>query len=99
MSDCPKHDFRFSVIGDDVWCPAAIDGADIQGAAAEQRVFRQWNLANIVENIEQSVDGGIAELGIGRVREFSVRGDFVAQRAFRTDSEVIFSGLAIDEES
>ena len=78
IADRAKHDFRFGVIGDHVGCAAAIDGADIQGAAAEQGVLRQRNLANVVENIEQGVDSGTTEFGIGRVREFSVSRDFVA---------------------
>src|SRR6202030_1695948 len=89
----------FGVIGDHVGSAAAIDGADIQRAAAEQGVLRQRNLANVVEHIEQRVDGGMTEFRIGRVREFSVSRDFVAQRAFRTEGETVLGGLAIDEES
>src|SRR6266481_6902481 len=99
IADRAKHDFRFGVIGDHVGCAAATDGADIQRAAAEQSVLRQRNLANVVENIEQRVDGGMTEFGIGGVREFSVSRDFVAQRAFRTEGETVLGGLAIDEES
>src|SRR5256714_9874257 len=99
ISDRAKHDFRFGVIGDHVGCAAAIYGADIQRATAEQGVLRQRNLANVVENIEQGVDSGMTEFGIGRVREFSVSRDFVAQRAFRTEGETVLGGLAIDEES
>ena len=87
------------MIGDHVGRAAAIDGADIQRAAAEQGVLRQRNLANVVENIEQRVDGGMTEFGIGRVRQLSVSRDFVAQRAFRTEGETVLGGLAIDEES
>ncbi len=94
-----NHDFRFGVIGDHIGRAATIDGTDIQRAVAEQGVLRQRNLANVVENIQQGVDGGMTELGIGRVREFSVRGDFIAQRAFRTESETVLRGLAIDEKS
>src|SRR6266704_2338165 len=99
MADGAEHNLRRGMVGNDVGRAAAADGADIQRAAAKQGIFRQRNLSNIVKDIKQRVNGGVAKLGIGGVREFPVGHDLVAQRAFRTESEPVFGGLAVDQKS
>ena len=99
IADEAEHNLRLGVVGDDVGSAAAGNGADIQGAAAEQRIFGQGNLPEVVQEIEKRVDGGMAELGIGGVRELSLRGDFVAQRALGAERQTVFGGLAVDEEA
>src|SRR5229473_3810233 len=94
-----KHDFCFRVIGNNIGSTAAADRSDIQRAAPEQRIFRQWNLANIAEDIEKSVNRGMTEFRIRGMRELSLRGNFVAQRALATESEAVLGGLSIDEKS
>src|SRR5882724_2862877 len=99
MADGSKHDFGFRVIGNNVGSAASPDRPDIQRAAAEQRVFGQWNLANVAEDIEESVNRGMTELRIGGMRELSQGGDFVAQRALATQGKGVFRGFSIDEKS
>jgi len=41
--------------------------------------------ADVVENFEQRMDGRMPKLGISGVRKFSMRRDFVTQRAFGTE--------------
>ena len=60
IADGAEHNFRFGVIRNHVGCAAATDRANIQRAAAEQHVFRQWYLSNIVKNIQQRMDGRMA---------------------------------------
>src|SRR4029077_14307984 len=49
--------------------------------------------------IEKRVNRGMTEFRIRGMRELSLRGDFVAQRAFATESEAVLGGLSIDEKS
>ncbi len=94
-----EHNLRFGVICNNVRCPATLDGADIQGASSEKGVAWQRNLPNVVKNLEQRVNSGMAQFWISRVREFSVRRDFISQRALRTEREMILRRLAIDKKS
>src|SRR5258708_35677333 len=41
----------------------------------------------------------MTKFGISGVREFSMRDDFIAQRSFRSEGEMILCRLAVDEES
>ena len=49
------------------------------------------------ERVEQFVDGGIAQLGIGGVRHLAGGADFVAQRALAAERELVLGGLAVDD--
>ena len=44
-------------------------------------ILRQRNRANVLQHIEQRVNRGVAQLRIRGVRQFSLRGDFEAQRS------------------
>src|SRR5580704_13509495 len=45
------------------------------------------------------MNGGVAKLWIGGVRQLSAGNQFVAQRAFGAERQTIFRGLAVDEEA
>ena len=66
--------------------------------APEDGVLGELDLAQALQGIEKLLDGGLAQLRIGRVRHAAVGDDFVAQRAFRAERQLVLGGLAVDEE-
>src|SRR5579864_1414943 len=97
IADRAKHDFGLGEVRDDVGRATAVDCADVQRAAAEQFVLREFDFANVLKDIEQRVNGGVAEFGIRGVRKFPFGGQLETQSAFGTEREKIFCGFAIDE--
>ena len=59
--------------------------------------FGQRDAADIGEGVEQFVDGGIAQFGIGGVGHLAGGADFVAERALAAERELVFGGLAVDD--
>ncbi len=51
-----------------------------------------------LQGIEQLLDRRLAQLGIGRVRHLSFRHQLNPQCPFRCQRQLVFRGLAIDEE-
>ncbi len=49
------------------------------------------------ERVDEFVDGGFAQFGIGGVGHFAGGDHFVAQRAFGAERQAIFGGLAVDD--
>ena len=45
------------------------------------------------------MNGRVAKLGIGGVREFAMSGELITERAFAAQDELIFCGFAVDEEA
>src|SRR5229473_3586253 len=76
---------------------AAAERAYIERTAAEQRVLRKRNVANVLEHIEERFDGGMAELRISGMREAAARYELITQRAFRTERQQIFRRLAVNQ--
>ena len=97
IADETEHQVGLSVIGNDVGSSAAAERTDIESAASEQRVFRQRNAANVLEHIEERLDGGMAEFRISGMREAAARDELITQRAFRTERQQIFRGLAVNQ--
>ena len=66
---------------------------------AEDRVVRAArSCAGSASASSKFVDGGFAQLGIGRVRHAAGGDDLVAQRALGAERELVLGGLAVDEE-
>jgi hypothetical protein len=62
------------------------------------RVARQRGSPNCLERVEQFLGGRFASFGIGGVRHFPVRDEFVAQRALRAERQLVAGGFAVDRE-
>lgn len=99
IGDEAEHDFGASVVGNDVGGAATADGADVESGLAKNGVERQRQRADLGENVEKRMDGGVTEFGISRMGEFAASEDFVAENAFGAESELIFSGFAVDEKT
>ena len=84
-------------VGDHVGRAAAGEGADVERAGPEQVVDGQRDAADVGERVEQFVDGGIAQFGIGGVGHLAGGADLVAQRALAAERELVFGGLAVDD--
>ena len=53
--------------------------------------------ADAFECVQQLVNGGFAQLGIGGMRQLALRDDFVTQHALGRRGQLVFGGLAVDE--
>ncbi len=93
-------DLGAGLIGDDVGRAAAADGSDVQRARPEQiRPPAVRSCRMPAERVEQFVDGRFAQFGISGVRHLACGCDLVAQRALGAERQLVFGGLAVDEES
>ena len=55
-------------------------------------------LANALQRVKKFLDGGFAQFRIGGMRHAAVRDDFIAQRAFGAEGQLVFRRLAVDDE-
>ena len=92
-------DFGARGVGNYVGSATAGDYADIQSAAAEEFVLRQRNFADFLEGVEKLVNRGFAEFGIRGMGEAAGGFDFIAQDTFRGENQLVFGGLAVDQET
>src|SRR5215472_7617654 len=99
IGDQAIHDFGVSLVCDNVGSASTGNGANIERGRAEKRINGERKGADFVKGIKERVDGGVPEFGIGRVSELAVRGEFIAKNAFRAQSEFVFGGFAVDEET
>ncbi len=97
IADGAEHHFGAGLVGDDVGRTAAGDCADVQGSRAENRIVRKAEFADILQDVEQGVNCGVAQFRIGGMRQFSAGDHLVAQRAFGAQRQEIFRGLAVDQ--
>ena len=51
------------------------------------------------EGVEEFIDGGIAQFGIGGVGHFAAGYDLVTKGAFGAEGELVAGGFAVDEEA
>ena len=87
------------MIGDHIGGMAAFDDANIHGAWAKFAALRQGHSPQALQRDDELINGGIAEVGIGRVRQASTRDYFHAQRAFGSRGDAIFRRLSVDQEA
>src|ERR1700732_1613884 len=66
-----KHDLGAGFIGDNIRRVAAANRADIERAGAEQRIVWQRNTAYVLQDIEERMNRGVAQLRVGGMRELS----------------------------
>ena len=86
-------------VGDDVGRVAAGDEADVEGGWADLGLERQRHGEDVVERLDELVDGGVAELGIGGVGHAAFGAEFDAEGALGGEGEAVVGGLAVDEEA
>src|SRR5256885_4089914 len=99
IGDGAEHNFGMSFVGNDVGSTPTRNRADVEGRGAENGVVGKRDSTNAFQHIQERVNGRMAQLGIRGVRELAVGNDFVAKSAFRTNSDMVLRGLAIDEET
>ena len=100
-SDGPTRrieDVRLGFVGDDVRCAASFDQTDVESRWADLRLDRQRHRQHVVERLDELVDGGVAEFGIGRVGHAAFGAEFDAEGALGGEGEAVVGGLAVDEE-
>ena len=90
--------FRAGMIRNDVGRATALNGADVERACAERSRSLGMGMRRIVlKRIQQFLDGRLAQMRIGGVRHAALRDDLVTQRALRSERELVFRGLAVDQ--
>src|SRR5450432_2758010 len=92
----PDHDIGLGFIGDHVGRAPAGERPDVERAGPQKRVDGKDDAPDFGQRIDQFVDGRIAQLRIRRVRHLPAGGHFVPQRAFGTERQFVFGGLAVD---
>src|SRR5262249_28965215 len=65
----------------------------------KDRINRKRKRAYLVQGVEQSVNRGVAELRIRRVRKLAARFEFIAENAFGAERELVLRRLAVDEKA
>lgn len=96
-TDQPDEEFGLGLIGDDIGCAAAVDGADVQGGGAEFGIGGPGQGAYPRQSLEELFDGGIAELGIGGVGGAAPGAEGEAEHTLAGRDHFAFGGLAVDE--
>ena len=86
------------VIGNHVRRAAALNGADVDRARAEQRIARQRHAPHAFERVQQFFDRRFAQVRIRGMRHAPMRDDLITQRAFRSQRELVLGRLAIDQD-
>src|SRR5262249_22062829 len=59
----PKHDFGFSGVPHPVGSAPAADRPDVQRASPQQRILRERDPPNVLQNIEQGMNRRMAKFG------------------------------------
>ncbi len=89
----------FGRIGNDIRRAAAGDDADVQRGRPDLRIDRQLRREQIVQHVDQLLDGGIAELRVGRVGHLAGGAQLDAQRSLGSEGEFVLGGFAVDKEA
>ncbi len=98
-ADEADEDVGLGFVGNDVGSEAAVDDADVHGAVANAFYYGERQRLDVVERGEELVDGGVAQLGVGRVGHLAVRAELDAQTTFRGEGEAVVRGLSVDDEA
>ena len=93
----PDKDLGARFVGNHVGRAPAVNRPDIQRARAKNRIDRQLDFADGVERVKQFLDRRIAQLRVSRMRHLTVRHQLIAQRAFRSQGQLILRRLAVDD--
>src|SRR5260370_42431370 len=86
------------MVGDDVGSVSAFDNADVHGARPDLGVFGKRNAAQAFQRAQQFLNGGVAQVRIGRVRQLPLGRHLDAQPALGGDGDLVVRGFAVDEE-
>src|SRR5437762_2064664 len=87
------------LVGNDVRGATAGDGPDVERAGSEHFVDGQLNFANVGKSVEQLFDRRLSELRIRRMGHFSARDQLITESALRSERQLIFRRLAVDDEA
>src|SRR5260370_747829 len=92
------EDVCLGLVGDDVGGATTFDETDVQGGGADLRLDRQRQRHDIVQGGDEFVDGGLTQLGVGRVSHAALCSKFDAECTLGGERETVVRWLAVDEE-
>ena len=97
-TDQAEQQMSHGVVRNDVGRAAAFNQPDVQCARTGLGIGGQLQFADLVQRVEQLLDCGFTELGIGRVRHLAARDQLDTQRPLRRDGQAVLGRLAVDQE-
>ncbi len=99
IADQTDEDFGARFIGDDVGRASAVRWCRCSGCWRPEFHRRATGRRGRSPGRRAVLDGRVAELGISGVRHASAGNDLVAERAFRTQRQLVAGGLAVDQKA
>src|SRR5215213_894270 len=95
----PNVQFRTCFICDHVRPRAATEHADVARRQTKETVLRPLTRANVLQNVEQLLDRGLARFRIRRMRRAAVSRNDHAHRTLRSGCQATVSRLAVNKET
>jgi hypothetical protein len=84
-------------IGNDIGCTSTTYGSDVHGAPAQNGIHRPDDRPEGLQGIEEFVDGGLPQMGIGGMGATTPGLDFVTKTALGTTGQLVAGRLPIDQ--
>src|SRR5580704_10967052 len=85
IADRAEHDFSAGFVSNDIRGPTAADDPDVEGRGSEKRIAGQRDFANVLEDVQERMDRGVAEFRISGMCQLAACGEFKTQGPFASE--------------